>query len=73
MGSLFKRGIFGENVEGNVLKWADTGKAGSSTQHRMVTETLESISVSSRPGSNEIQDISSAIELSYPNKPHTTL
>lgn len=73
MGSIFKRGIFDEQVEESLKQWANTGKAGSSTQNRMVTETLESISVSNRPAFNEIQDMSSAIELSYPNKPHTTL
>uniref|UniRef100_M1BK25 MLO-like protein n=1 Tax=Solanum tuberosum TaxID=4113 RepID=M1BK25_SOLTU len=67
MGTTYKRGIFGEQTEDSVMSWA-----GSSTHNRMVTETLESITVSNRPACNEIQDISSTVELSNPNKPHTT-
>ncbi|KAH0733644.1 hypothetical protein KY289_004832 [Solanum tuberosum] len=67
MGTTYKRGIFGERTEDSVMSWA-----GSSTHNRMVTEALESITVSNRPACNEIQDISSTVELSTPNKPHTT-
>lgn len=71
MGSRFKKGIFDQQTEGLLKEWASGGRAGSSTQNRMVMETLESICVSKRPAFNEIQDISSTVELSYPNKPHT--
>lgn len=67
MGTTYKRGIFGEQTEDSVMSWV-----GSSTHKRMVTETLESITVSNRPACNEIQDISSTVELSNPNKPHAT-
>ncbi|KAF3631532.1 MLO-like protein 13 [Capsicum annuum] len=73
MGSRFKQGIFDQHTVGLLKEWASAGKAGSSTQNRMVMETLESICVSKRSASNEIQEISSTVELSYPNKPsHTT-
>ncbi|KAJ8572724.1 hypothetical protein K7X08_009235 [Anisodus acutangulus] len=72
MGSRFKKGIFDHQTEGLLREWASGGRAGSSTQNRMVMETLESICVSKRPAFNEIQDISSTVELSFPNKPHTT-
>nr|AOL57981.1 MLO11 [Solanum lycopersicum] len=67
MGTTYKRGIFGEQTEDSLRIWA-----GTSSHNKMVTETQESITVSNRPACNEIQDISSTVELSYPNKPHTT-
>lgn len=71
MGSRFKKGIFDQLTEGMLKEWALGGRAGSSTQNKMVMETLESISVSKRPSFNEIQEISSTVELSYPNNPPT--
>ncbi|XP_059313413.1 MLO-like protein 13 [Lycium ferocissimum] len=70
MGNTFKEEIFDKQTERDPRELASGGRAGSSTQNRMVMETLESICVSKRL--NEIEDISSTVELSYPNKPHTT-
>ncbi|XP_060167463.1 MLO-like protein 13 isoform X1 [Lycium barbarum] len=73
MGSRFKKGIFDQQTEKRIRDWISGDGAGSSTQSRMVTGTLESIYVSTRPPAfNEIENIPSSVELSYPNKPQNT-